>query len=199
MSNIDIVSPMRFSDIVFVWHLRDERQIAWHGRSHSHGEALQEIHYFISGGGSFLNGRKRVAIEAGSLHLTPPGVIHQIIATDAKKPITYYAILFDAEGDGELGDLLARFGPEAGPWNIGTARRFFFADLLERHFSGRDELARSATHQFMSFLYDLAAGTSPARDAADNANVEKALAIMQDAIDRDLDLGELASRVSLSR
>jgi AraC-like DNA-binding protein len=190
---------MRFADIVFVWHLDDERQIAWHGRRHSHGAGLHEIHYFISGSGSFRNGGATWAIQAGSLHLSLPGQTHQISATDPRRPITYYALLFDAAGDEELGRLLDGLGRAERPWDIGTSRRFFFADLLERRFSGREELVRSAAHLFVAFLYELAAGASQPRDAADNANVEKALAIMQGAIDRDLDLAEIASRVSLSR
>ncbi len=190
---------MRFADIVFVWHLHDERQIAWHGRRHSHEDGLHEIHYFISGSGSFRNGSRTWTIMSGSLHLTPPGTTHQIIATDERRPITYYALLFDAEADAELASLLEGFGPGAGPWDIGSSRRFFFADLLERRFSGREDLVRSAVHLFVAFLYELAAGTKQPRDAADNANVEKALAIMQGAIDRDLDLAEIASRISLSR
>ena len=31
---------MRFEDIVFVYHLRDEAQMAWHGRLHVHAESL---------------------------------------------------------------------------------------------------------------------------------------------------------------
>jgi len=189
---------MRFVDIVFVYHLLDERQIAWHGRRHSHGPELHEMHYFISGAGRFRNGPGVWTISPGSLHITPPGVVHQIVATDTRKPITYYAVLFDAAGDEELNGLLARLGPDAGPSKIGTSRRFFFADLLERHFSGRSDLVLAAHHNFIAFLYDLVAG-STAQGAADNAHVEKALAIMQMSIERELDLSAICERLQLSR
>ena len=189
---------IRFVDIVFVYHLRDERQIAWHGRRHSHGSELHELHYFISGAGSFRNGPGTWTITPGSLHLTPPGTEHQIVATDIRRPITYYAVLFDASGDDELYKLLSRLGPDAGPSEIGTSRRFFFADILERHFSAREDLVRAAQHNFIAFLYDLAAG-SAARGAVDNAHVEKALAIMQLSIEKGLSLADICERLQLTR
>ncbi|HUX42582.1 MAG TPA: AraC family transcriptional regulator [Rectinemataceae bacterium] len=190
---------MRIEDVVFVWHLRDSRQIAWHGREHAHGAGLFELHWFISGSGSFREGGGTWAISPGALHLTPPGTHHQVAATDARRPLTYYALLFDPEGDPDLLGLLAAIGSLRGPRSIGVTRRFFFADILERHFSGQELLRLSAVHLLQAFLCELAAGSERSGDAVDNANVEKALAIMQGSIDRELDLGSLASRLSLSR
>jgi transcriptional regulator GlxA family with amidase domain len=127
---------MRFEDFVFVNHLRDEAQIAWHGRRHSHPEGLFELRYFISGEGSFA---------------------------------------------------------------IGASQRFFIADLLEKGASRRAELEKAAFHGLLAFLYGLAAGQVAARGTADNAHVEKALAIMQSSIERNLDLGALCVRIRLSR
>ncbi|HUX36468.1 MAG TPA: helix-turn-helix domain-containing protein [Rectinemataceae bacterium] len=189
---------MRIEDVVFVWHLRDPKQIAWHGRRHAHEGGLHELHWFISGSGSFREEGRVWAISPGALHLTPPGSLHQIVATDARRPVTYYALLFDPGGDGELLRLLATIGRGSGPRRLGGSRRFFFADMLERHFSGQELLERSAEHLLQAFLCELAAGAERSGDPIDNANVEKALAIMQGSIDRDLDLRSLASRLSLS-
>lgn len=186
-------------DLVFVYHLRDERQMAWHGRLHGHGPGCYEFHYFISGAGRFRNGDTLNTIAPGTLHLSPPGREHQILATDPRRPITYYAILFEAEGDQEVKRLLEQLQDSAkAPHEIGTSHRFFFADLLERHLSGKRELVRSAQHQFLAFLYSLAAGT-PSIGMADNAHVEKALAILQNAIDKPLDLSKLCQRLELTR
>lgn len=191
---------MRFEDIVFVYHLRDERQIAWHGRSHAHGEGEYEFHYFISGEGSFRNGSSIWSIVPGSLYLTPPGLRHQIIATNLRRPITYYAVLFREEGDEELAALLARaVRVMERPIAIGTSHRFFFADLLERQSSGENDLREAGRHSFMSFLYGLVAGAPSAYGAPENAHVEKAIAIMQGAIEGKLDLDELCGRLGLSR
>jgi AraC-like DNA-binding protein len=190
---------VRFEDIVFIYHLQDEHQIAWHGRHHAHPEGEYEFHYFISGEGSFKNGAGTWSIAPGSLHLTAPGVFHQIIATNLRRPITYYAVLFSAEGDEELSALLARAQlAMERPAAIGTSHRFFFADLLERQSSGEGDLREAGRHSFMSFLYGLVAGAPSAYGAPENAHVEKAIAIMQGAIEGHLDLEALCHRLGLS-
>jgi AraC-like DNA-binding protein len=203
---------LRFEDIVFVYHLRDERQIAWHGRLHGHDEGLYEFHYFISGEGSFRNGDAVYPIQPGTLHMSPPLMTHQILATSLRRPITYYAVLLDPEGDPELLSLLDALGRgserargAASPRNVGAPRtigashRFFFADLLERSSSDKRELVMAAYHGFLAFLYSLAAGRPAARGSSDNAHVEKALAIMQLSIEKPLGLGELCGRLDLSQ
>jgi AraC-like DNA-binding protein len=190
---------LRFSDIVFVYHLRDERQVAWHGRRHAHGAGAWELHYFISGEGSFRNGGSVWSIIPGSLHLTPPDVEHQILATNLRRPITYYAVLFEAV-DEELATVLSRMSRiMEKPADIGVSHRFFFADLLERHFSGVPELMEASRHSFMAFLYGLLAGSPSSYGAPENAHVEKAIAIMQGAIEGDMDLDGLCDRLELSR
>jgi mannose-6-phosphate isomerase-like protein (cupin superfamily) len=169
MPKIDINGPggaMRFEDIVFVYHLKDESQIRWHGRAHEHPEGRFEMHYFVSGAGSFMNGRTRYSVAPGSLFLSKPGTTHQIVATDVKRPITYYAILFRAEkGDGELLSLLEkRIFARADRIGAGTSWRFFFADLREKAMSGNEDLIASAKHQFLAFLYALAGPTRAARN-----------------------------------
>jgi AraC-like DNA-binding protein len=194
---------LRFDDIVFVYHLRDEHQIAWHGRRHAHDEGKYELHYFISGEGSFRNGSSTWSIRPGSLHMTPPGMVHQILATNLRKPITYYALLFSAdEGDdaAELGRLVKRAVPAmARPIDIGTSHRFFFADLLERSSSGQEDLVEASRHSFLAFLYGILAGEPSTYGAPENAHVEKAIAIMQNSIEGDLDLDALSARLNLSR
>ncbi len=191
---------MRFEDIVFVYHLRDERQIAWHGRRHAHDEGEYEFHYFISGEGSFRNGSATWSIRPGSLHMTPPGSVHQILATNLRRPITYFAILFSSGGDAEFSRLLERtVRSMERPVDIGTSHRFFFADLLERNSSGQADLMEASRYSFLSFLYSLLAGAPSAYGAPENAHVEKAVAIMQASIEGNLDLDVLCGRLGLSR
>jgi AraC-like DNA-binding protein len=190
---------MRINDIVFVYHLRDERQIAWHGRLHSHGSSLYEIHYFISGNGSFRDRSTVFRIEPGSLYITPPGSFHQISATNEQRPITYYALLFDAEDDPETQDLLEGLGQRRGAFSIGTAQRFFFADLLEKSRAERPELVKAAYHGLLAFLYALDSGLSAPHATTDNAHIEKALAIMQSSIEGNLELSAICRRLQLSR
>jgi AraC-like DNA-binding protein len=198
---------VRFEDVVFVYHLRDERQIAWHGRLHSHPEGQYELHYFISGSGSFRNRGTVHTIEPGTLHVTAPGELHQISATDSKRPITYYAVLFDARnddsglaaGEEELLELLGKLITRRSPVSVGTSQRFFFADLLEKSRSDKRELVLAAYHGLLAFLYSLEGGQTASRTPGDNAHVEKALAIMQGSIEGELDLVAICDRIQLSR
>jgi AraC-like DNA-binding protein len=190
---------VRFEDIVFVYHLSDPGQIAWHGRNHLHGAGLYEIHYFISGEGCFRNAASRFTIERGSLYFSSPGMRHQIIATELEKPITYYAVLIDVSDDPEVRALLDRLVGRGEGRSVGTGFRFFFADLLEKHLSGDAELENSARHAMISFLYQIAAGKFSNWASADNAHIEKAIAIMQARIGRSLDLAELCRRLDVSR
>jgi AraC-like DNA-binding protein len=190
---------MRIADLVFVYQLRDERQLAWHGRRHAHGTGLHEFHYFISGSGSFQNGRAVHRLEPGSLHASPPGLEHQVRAEDHRRPLSYYALLVDAAGDGELAELLEAL-PGSGPWprRIGPSWRFFFAGLLEKHRSGKPQLEAAARHGLLAFLHELAAGGDPDFGAPTDAHVEKALALMQGAIEGSLDLESLAARLEVA-
>ena len=220
---------MRFEDVVFVYHLRDERQIAWHGRLHCHPSLQYELHYFVSGEGSFKDRNSIYTIRPGNLHVTPPGAIHQVLATNVRRPMTYYAVLIDVRDDptgrgtasattasgtgaadvgceaadgapeAELLGLLDRLASSHGPFPVGTSHRFFFADLLEKSRSGDRPLVLAACHGLLSFLYGLDGGMSAARAPSDNVHVEKALAIMQNAIEGYLDLGSLCGRLGLSR
>ncbi|MCE5256542.1 MAG: helix-turn-helix domain-containing protein [Spirochaetaceae bacterium] len=190
---------MRFEDIVFVYHLSDPGQIAWHGRDHFHGAGLFEMHYFVSGEGNFRNAAARYRIEPGTLYFSAPNMRHQILATEPKKPITYYALLIDVTEDREVAALLEDLLGRGEGRNIGTGYRFFFADILQKHLSKDTSLELSAQYSLMSFLYQLASGSNPRRVVSDNIHIEKAIAIMQTKIEGNLDLMDLCRKLGISR
>lgn len=205
---------MKIADAVFVYQLSDERLKVWHGRRHAHQGALHECHYFVAGEGSFRNGTATWPIRSGDIHFTAPGVEHRILPAPGGAPITYYAVLLDAcagdacvgdAGEDEnpgsaLADLLARLSDAShAPRHIGTSHRFFFADLVERHFSGSRDLGRAAFHQYLSLLHSIAGGNPSGASTADNVHVEKSLAIFHRCLETDLDLDEVSARLGLSR
>jgi AraC-like DNA-binding protein len=206
MPKIDILPEegrVRIEEIVFVYHLKDERQKSWHGRLHSHGEGEYELHYFLSGSGTFLNAQARYNVLPGTIHLSRPGFDHQIVATDPKDPISYYALLFRLDpGDAGLETFLRdrAFGG-SGPLRVGPGRRFFFAELRERLVSGDADLETAAHYQFLAFLYGLApsSGRAAYSGARDSVHVEKAIALMQDSIGGSLSLSGLAARLEITR
>jgi AraC-like DNA-binding protein/mannose-6-phosphate isomerase-like protein (cupin superfamily) len=188
---------MRIDDIVFVYHLEDEGLISWHGRLHSHPKGQYEFHYFISGEGAFRCGPVRFTLNPGDLFLINPEEKHQLIPSGQRRPITYYAVLFDTEGDVELEALLN--GNSVNPRHIGMSHRFFFADLIEKNFSGKEKLITAARHQFTAFIYSLEDGLPSGSSSADNVHVEKALAIMHGSIEKACDLAAICSRLGIGR
>lgn len=196
---------MEISDIVFVYQMNDAPRMTWHGRSHFHQKPEYECHYFISGDGSFKNGSAVWPIRSGDIHFSAPEVVHQIRPAITGTPITYYAVLLRATSPGgqpeareaEMLDRLCRHS--GGPWHLGTSHRFFFADLLERHFSDRDDLKHAALYQYISLLYSIAGGNPSGAHTSDNVHVEKALAIFHRSISADLLLDDVAGRLGLTK
>jgi len=188
---------MRIEDIVFVYHLEDEGLMSWHGRLHRHSPGKFEFHYSISGEGSFRCGPIRYSLNPGDLFLIKPEEDHQLIPAGKRRPVTYYAVLFDTEGEEELESILE--ANTANPRHIGLSHRFFFADILEKNISGKDRLVTAARYQFTAFIYSLDYGLPSGSSSADNVHVEKALAIMHGSIEKAFDLSAISSRLGIGR
>lgn len=190
---------MLIKDIVFVYRMKSEAELRWHGRCHNHDLYEYEVHYFLQGRGSFLNGGSRYAIEGGSLFLTRPEVLHSITAEDLNAPVTYYAVLFRLEHEEEARELMNSYLSDGKVYRIGTNYRFFFEELKEKSMSDHILLKKSAEHQFLSFLYQLSDGLARFHYGSEsNVHIEKALHILQKSVLHQLTLRELADRLQLS-
>jgi len=191
---------MQILDVVFVYQMREETQIRWHSRYHSHSSDEFELHYFIQGNGRFLNDRTKFRIQPGTLFLTRPEVSHSIIVQEENSPISYYAVLLKtSEEDRELNRLLCQDLPSDRNYTIGTNYRFFFEEIREKGMSASRALRKSAVHQLISFLYLLSEEEDISFSDGRNVHIEKALRIMQNNITGDLDLTDIAGRLGLSR
>ncbi len=178
--------------------MKEETDIQWHSRYHSHGEDEFELHYFIQGNGSFLNDRTRFRLDPGTLFLTNPGTHHSIIVQD-DSPISYYAVLLKTDGsDRDIHRLLTIDLKSNRTYGVGTNYRFFFEEIKEKGLSGSRSLRQSAVHQLISFLYILSGEEDFHFSDSRNSHIEKALRIMQNNITNDLDLDEIAERLNLS-
>ncbi|MDC7241122.1 MAG: AraC family transcriptional regulator [Spirochaetales bacterium] len=180
--------------------MKEETEIQWHSRLHSHGENEFELHYFIQGSGSFLNDKTRFSLEPGTLYLTNPEVRHSIIVQDDTTPISYYAVLLKTEDrDREFHRLLTIDLKSNRTYGVGTNYRFFFEEIREKGLSGNRALRQSAVHQLISFLYVLSGEEDFHFADSRNSHIEKALRIMQNNITNDLDLEDIAERLDLSK
>ncbi len=191
---------MNIKDVVFVWQMKEETDIKWHSRYHSHSLNQYEMHYFIQGSGSFRNGPTLFRLAPGSLFITAPGVHHGIVVDKEDKPISYYAVLMEIEHeDTEIKQLLSEELNQQRGYNVGTNYRFFFEEIKEKGLSENRALRQSAIHQLISFLYILSGNEEFNFSSSHNSHIEKALRIMQNSVEKELDLDTLAGRLGLNR
>ncbi|HLW21814.1 MAG TPA: AraC family transcriptional regulator [Sphaerochaetaceae bacterium] len=188
---------MEIQDAVFVYQMKNPKELRWHGRTHAHGEREFEIHYFLGGDGEFVNGKTSYTISPGALFVSAPKTVHSIHAR-ADDPVTYYAILIDVgEGDEALGFML-RDQERQSPFHIGTNYRFFFEEVKEKGLSQSMKRRQSACHQMCSLLYMLEEGPDGIGNDNESRHLERALRIMQKNVMGSLTLGELADELNLT-
>ncbi len=190
-------------DIVFVHNLNKPRLIRWHSRRHAHVE--HEFHYFLGGSGRFENGSITHAIRAGSLHLSPPGLVHEIHPEDpADDPLSYYAVLFEARPDLDIAEVLRDENFLAAfPTRLGNSRRILFEDLKNRYAHPDRNRSNAARHQLASFIFDLNAGfveerRAPMDRSEYSVHLERALSAFQRGIAEALRLPDVASTVGVT-
>ncbi len=194
-----IIDIMRIIDAVFVYQMKEEDEIKWHGRYHQHRAHLYEIHYFLQGAGSFLNGNTHYRLSPGTLFLTRPETRHSIQARDTHDPITYYAVLIEvAESDREFETLLDEEIRTSGHYAIGTNRRFFFEEIREKGLSPKQNLQLSAVHQLISFLYQLSENDITPYGKDDSIHLEKAISYMQSNVMGSITLSDIAAHINLN-
>lgn len=191
---------MKIKDAVFVYQMIEEKEVEWHSRIHNHNQREYEIHYFIQGEGTFRTGLTTYDISRGSLFLTAPFEEHTITSTNLTHPLTYYAVLLKTDPrDFEVENLLRKELQNNNYYNIGTNYRFFFEEMREKGLSENGNLRKSATHQLLSFLYQLSEDQilSGNKDR-DNIHIEKALMIMQNNIFNEVSLSEITGKLKIT-
>ncbi|MDY0288630.1 MAG: helix-turn-helix domain-containing protein [Sphaerochaeta sp.] len=183
---------MEILDAVFVYQMHEKQELLWHQRKHSHEEGSFEVHYFVSGSGTFTNGKNSYTITAGSLFVTTDEREHSI-RTDEGANLTYYATLIACPQQRELFTKLE----STHPLHIGTNWRFFFEEVRDKALSSKEELRLSACHQLLGFLYTLLAGNVTERTTVEHVRLEKAIRHMQRHVFDNLCLTQIAGHVGL--
>jgi AraC-like DNA-binding protein len=197
---------MRIKDAVYVYKLMGGDKLAWHGRYHAHEAGDYEAHLFLEGNGLFLLNRSRFVIRKNGLFLTRPREFHSILPDAVRRPLSYYAVLFEPDPalprDRDLVALIEDREQAAGPQrHIEGRERFLMEDLYHlTRYSGREQ---AAEYLLLSLLYRWYGGAAGAGDAAPSGaargdHAERALTLMEQSIREKLNVGSLASRLRLS-
>lgn len=189
-------------DVVFVYRLTNETDIKWHSRLHSHPDGQFELHYFISGSGTFRAGPVSTQAQPGSVFICPPNVPHSVEAGKWSCPVTYYAILFtldcgaDESAEAHQFERLL-YSAARKPVHIGRSYRFFFEELKEYSRSPSAARRQAALYQIVSFLYLMTDGGLAAKEPS-SVHLEKALDLMQDHIFDRLRLADIAGELKIT-
>ncbi|MDL2229270.1 AraC family transcriptional regulator [Treponema sp. OttesenSCG-928-L16] len=200
---------MRIKDAVYVYRLVGGEKLSWHGRYHAHDPGDYEIHFFLEGNGIFLLNRSRYFIEGNRLFLINPREFHSILPDAVKRPISYYAVLFEpdysSEKDREIMSVISgkgRRNTQAIP--VESRERFLIEELYRLSKDRNRGRQRAAEYLLLSLLcrwFDQAeteeARPGPGRGEA-NDYVERALLVMERSIRDKLNIGTLAGRLGLS-
>jgi len=179
--------------------------MAWHGRYHVHDVRDWEIHLFLEGNGQILLNRSKYNIERNHLILTKPKEFHSILPDAVRKPITYYAILFELK-ESEENELVSNMENSPALKVIEPREHFLIEDLYRMARDHDPNKQKAAEYLLLSLLYRWY-GTvkSSPEDGRHNEElkdkreyINKALSIMEKSIMGKLNIGELADRLNLS-
>jgi AraC-like DNA-binding protein len=194
---------MRIKDAVYVYKLAGGNKLSWHGRYHTHDPGDYEVHFFIEGSGAFLLNRSTYTIRGNQLFLTKPREFHSILPDAVRRPISYYAVLFEPDPEAER-ELLALISGPRNRRGVPVERRDRFLIEEVRRLAGdkAGENGRAAEYLLLSLLYRWFGGRegpgSPPLRNNKNEYVERALGTMEQSVREKFNVGELADRLGLS-
>lgn len=188
-----------------MYRLVGGEKLAWHGRYHAHGKGEFEFHFFLEGQGSFLINRTRYALDSGTLLLARPHEFHSILPEALARPLSYYAVLFQAEldrtEDNEALRLLASDGVGArGLKRLEKRDRFLFEELHRLFFISDQDGRLAASYQLLSLIYRWYGRRQDDRSMVveGNPHVEKSLRLMERSVREKLVVEDLANAVGVS-
>lgn len=159
---------MGIRDVVFVYRLASPELIRWHSRRHTHGAEEYELHYFLGGEGRFETESNRYVIAHGALFFSRPGELHSITPGDVRRPLSYYAVLFDLpEADPLLPVVESAPFLSSFPRMEGSRHRLLFEYLKTGYVHRLGARRHAADHKLHSFLWELAGETESRDSGAD--------------------------------
>ncbi|QQO10977.1 AraC family transcriptional regulator [Breznakiella homolactica] len=198
---------MRIKDAVYVYKFVGGGASSWHGRYHIHEPGEYEVHLFLEGEGAFLLNRSRYLIEKNRLFLTRPREFHAILPDAVKRPISYYAILFEPDSETADDQTLVSLIQRGNPRNrvvapIESRERFLIEELYRLSRDTDQARQKPAEYLLLSLLHrwftdSRETDKSPGRHEP-NEHVESSLRLMQQSLRQKLSVGDMAGNLGLS-
>lgn len=168
-----------------------------------HAHEQYQLHFVVSGVGAYeLAGHSPIDVRPGTFFVIPPRLDHRI-SLPGNVPLLEYLVAMEADGgddpvkkllDNQLGNLRAFAGI---PMNL-----LFFEVKREQLSGGNPYERRAAEHGLFSWLYGLCARHFAANFVAAVERpdvVESALEILQNNIEKEMNLEMLARRLGINR
>jgi AraC-like DNA-binding protein len=178
-------------------------KLSWHGRYHAHDPGDYEVHFFIEGNGAFRLNRSTYTITSNQLFLTKPREFHSIFPDAVRRPISYYAILFEPDPKAEEDILALISGPRNNRGFPAERRDRFLIEEVHRLVGDTSRgNSKAAEYLLLSLLYRWYGGAEgpDSKPLPDHKNeyVERALGTMEQSVREKFNVGELANRLGLS-
>jgi|GEM_PF-2771470 len=168
-----------------------------------HAHAHYQLHFVVSGAGAYeVKSRRPIDVQAGTIFIIYPNLAHRI-SLPGNVPLLEYLIDMAVEGerdpvkellDNELGNLRAFAGI--------SMNRTFFEAKREQFNGGNPYERQAAVFGLLSWLYAFCSRHFAAKYLDINERpdeVEQALEILQNNIEKAMDLEALARQVGINR
>ncbi|MDR2176947.1 MAG: AraC family transcriptional regulator [Treponema sp.] len=199
---------MLIKDAVHVYKLVGGDKLSWHGRYHTHGPGDYEVHFFIEGSGVFLLNKSKYTIEGNRLFLIKPREFHSILPNALRRPVSYYAILFEPElSAGKDRDIITLLNGGNNQNNqvvaIESREHFLIEELYHLLGEKSPRGKQAAEYLLLSLMYrwfaekpENAESDPPRHDT--NEHVERALMLMEKSVREKVKIADMACRLGLS-
>jgi AraC-like DNA-binding protein len=156
-----------------------------------------ELYYHLKGQGVFVNGDRETALEENTLYLSVPKQLHNLTVRDTG---SFYFIRFTADRSEEslMAEIRAKFNLKG---NVRAEMNSMpvFEDIIRKFETRNRHLAKSANHQMLSFIYELASEIHGTRQLSTEKYANTAIKMMEENIYAGINLDKLSKDLGLNK
>ncbi len=170
---------------------------------HFHAHAAYQLHVVVSGGGGYEFSNHKIAhVAPGSVFVIPPQWPHKIVLKNKKSLISEYLIGITAEPDDPAKTFLDNELGKVRVFNAIAINRKFFEMKREQFCNGNAHARQAAIFSLLAWIYEFYANHCSGQRAIAKEQpdeIEHALAILQQNVSRQINLGVVAREIGLNR